>query len=278
MVPNNDGPSLEKQVEILKQQLAQAQNLTALGELVSTTTHEFNNVLMTIINYAKYGLRHQDRASREKAFEKILAAGNRAAKITNCVLGVARNRSSGQDATDLIQVVEDTLMLLEREMNKYRIKVEKQYAQVPQVHANGNQIQQILLNLLINARQAMPSGGRLLIKLAYDAENDLVDLVVRDFGCGIPADKLPHIFDPFYSTKNGPDASGKGGTGLGLSMCRDIIEAHHGRIRVDSSPGVGTAITLKIPSVTRAAKNRPAVRAPIGPIGLPISAAPTPVS
>jgi signal transduction histidine kinase len=278
MAPNNDSPSLEQQVEILKQRLAQAQNLTALGELVSTTTHEFNNVLMTIINYAKYGLRHQDRASREKAFEKILAAGNRAAKITNCVLGVARNRACGQDAVDLAQVVEDTLMLLEREMNKYRIKVEKQYTQVPQVYANGNQIQQILLNLMINARQAMPGGGRLLIKLAYDAENDLVDLVVRDFGCGIPADKLPHIFDPFYSTKSGPDASGKGGSGLGLSMCRDIIEAHHGRIRVDSSPGIGTAITLKIPSVTRAAKNRPAPRAPIGPMTLPINTVSAPVS
>ena len=278
MAPNNDSPSLEQQVEILKQRLAQAQNLTALGELASTTTHEFNNVLMTIINYAKYGLRHQDRASREKAFEKILAAGNRAAKITNCVLGVARNRSSGQDAVDLAQVVEDTLMLLEREMNKYRIKVEKQYAEVPQVYANGNQIQQILLNLMINARQAMPGGDRLLIKLAYDAENDLVDLVVRDFGCGIPADKLPHIFDPFYSTKSGPDASGKGGSGLGLSMCREIIEAHHGRIRVDSSPGVGTAITLKIPSVTRAAKNRPAPRAAIGPMTLPINTVSAPVS
>ncbi len=278
MASNNESLSLEKQVEILKQQLAQAQNLTALGELVSTTTHEFNNVLMTIINYAKYGLRHQDKASREKAFEKILTASNRAAKITNGVLGVARNRSTGQDATDLAKVIEDSLVLLEREMNKYRIKVETQLNKVPEAYVNGNQIQQVMLNLLINARQAMPTGGRLQIKLSYDQANDMVELMVRDFGCGIPADKLPHIFDPFYSTKSGPDASGKGGTGLGLSMCHDIIESHHGRIRVDSSPGVGTAFTLKLPTVTKAAARRALPRAPLGPMAtIPMSSCNTPV-
>jgi two-component system, NtrC family, sensor kinase len=271
MAPNHESLPLEKQVEFLKQQLAQAQTLTALGELVSTTTHEFNNVLMTIINYAKYGMRHQDKASRDKAFEKILSAGNRAAKITNGVLGVARNRSTGQDATDLVKVIEDSLVLLEREMNKYCIKVDKQYGDIPEAYVNGNQIQQVLLNLLINARQAMPSGGRLVIRLSYDQATDMVELMVRDFGSGIPAEKLKHIFDRFYSTKSGPDASGKGGTGLGLSMCRDIIEAHHGRIRVDSSPGVGTAFTLKLPTVTKAAARRTAPRAPISPPTIPIA-------
>lgn len=271
MTSNSESLPLEKQVEILKQQLAQAQNLTALGELVSTTTHEFNNVLMTIINYAKYGLRHQDKASREKAFEKILTASSRATKITNGVLGVARNRSTGQDATDLGKVIEDSLVLLEREMNKYRIKVETQLNKVPEAYVNGNQIQQVMLNLLINARQAMPTGGRLLIKLSYDQATDMVELMVRDFGCGIPVDKLPHIFDPFFTTKNGPDASGKGGTGLGLAMCRDIIEAHHGRIRVDSTPGVGTAFTLKLPTVTKAAARRSGARAPLGMPTIPIT-------
>ncbi|MHB8898212.1 MAG: sensor histidine kinase [Thermoguttaceae bacterium] len=278
MTSTSESLPLEKQVEFLKQQLAHAQNLTALGELVSTTTHEFNNVLMTIINYAKYGLRHQDKASREKAFEKILTASTRATKITNGVLGVARNRSTGQDATDLAKVVEDALVLLEREMNKYRIKVETQFNAVPEAYVNGNQIQQVLLNLLINARQAMPTGGRLVLKLSYDQATDMVDLMIRDFGCGIPADVLPRIFDPFYSTKNGPDASGKGGTGLGLSMCRDIIEAHHGRIRVDSTPGVGTAFTLKLPTVTKAAARRTPSRPPLGPATIPMSACSPPLA
>ena len=232
---------------MLKQQLAQAQRLTALGELVSTTTHEFNNVLMTIINYAKIGLRHKDDANRDKCFEKILSAGNRAAKITNGILGIARNRSAGQEPTDLTQLIDDTLLLLERELNKYRIAVDKHFQPIPPALVNGNQIQQVLLNLLINARQAMPSGGRVTIKLLHDAAGDMIDLVIRDYGCGIPPEKLPHIFEPFYTTKKGPDASGKGGTGLGLSLCRDIVEAHHGRIRVDSTPGKGTAFTLKLP-------------------------------
>jgi signal transduction histidine kinase len=258
-----DSPSLEEQNEILKEQLRQSQKLTALGELVSTTTHEFNNVLMTIINYAKMGLRHTDDATRKKAFEKILAAGMRANKITNTVLGMARNRSTGQESTDLRALVDDTLTLLEREMNKYRIKIDKQFHPIPEAHVNGNQIQQVLLNLLINARQAMPSGGRLILKLLHDPESDTVDLVVRDFGCGIPADKLPHIFDSFYTTKKGPDSSGKGGTGLGLSMCKDIIEAHQGRIRVDSTIGKGTAFTLKLPTARKDTARRPPLAVPL---------------
>lgn len=258
MSTGNDVASLEQEIALLKQQLAQMQKLTALGELVSTTTHEFNNVLMTIINYAKLGLRHKDSATREKSFEKILSAANRAAKITNGVLGMARNRSASQEPTDLTQIVEDTLILLERELNKYRVTVEKHFQPIPQAIVCGNQIQQVLLNLLINARQAMPSGGRVIIRLGYDAESNTVDLVVRDYGCGIPADKLPRIFEAFYTTKTGPDASGKGGTGLGLSLCKDIIEAHHGRIRVDSTPGKGTAFTLKLPAAPVTATVPPA--------------------
>jgi signal transduction histidine kinase len=243
----DDEAALREQVEQLKQQLAHAQRLTALGELVSTTTHEFNNVLMTIINYAKLGLRHKDPATHQKAFDKILQAGNRAARITNGILGFARNRTGSPEPTDMVKLVDDTLLLLEREMSKYRIAVERQIDDVPRARANPNQIQQVLVNLLINARQAMPQGGRVLVRLGHDRENDTVDLVVRDTGGGIPQESLPRIFEPFFTTKRGPDASGKGGTGLGLSACRDIVEAHHGRIRVESSVGKGTAFTIKLP-------------------------------
>jgi two-component system, NtrC family, sensor kinase len=240
-------PSLEQQLAILREQLAQAQKLTALGELVSTTTHEFNNVLMTIINYAKMGMRHKDGPTRDKSFEKILAASQRAAQITNGILAFARNRSTSLEPTDLRKLIDDSLLLLEREMNKYRVRVEKQFDDVPHAVANGNQIQQVLMNLLINARQAMPNGGTLVVRLAHDAANQTVDLIVRDSGCGMAPETLRRIFDPFFSTKSGPDASGKGGTGLGLSMCRDIIEAHHGRIRVESTLGKGTMFTIKLP-------------------------------
>jgi two-component system, NtrC family, sensor kinase len=244
-------PSLEEQVAILKEQLYQAQKLTALGELVSTTTHEFNNVLTTIINYAKMGTRHNDQATRDKAFEKILAAGQRAAKITHGILGFARNRPQGFEPTDMVKLIEDSLLLLERELNKYHVVVERQFQPAPPAMVNANQIQQVVINLLVNSRQAMSGGGRLWIRLCHDAAGDTVDLTIRDTGSGIAAEKLPRIFDRYFTTKSGPDASGKGGTGLGLSFCRDVIEAHHGRIRVESALGKGTAITLKLPAARK---------------------------
>jgi signal transduction histidine kinase len=266
---STDRPSLEEQVRILTQQLQHAEKLTSLGELVSTTTHEFNNVLMTIINYAKMGLRCRDDATRDKALEKILAASEKAARITNSILGVARNRSDGFEPTDLAQLIDESLVLLEREMNKYRIQVEKEIGPAPEALVNANQIQQILLNLLINSRQAMPHGGRLMIKLSHDPESNMVVLVVRDHGTGIPADRLPQIFDPFFSTKEGPDETGKGGTGLGLASCRNIVEAHRGRIRVQSTVGKGTAFTIMLPVANGSAAPPPGT-----PLGVPTDAAP----
>jgi signal transduction histidine kinase len=254
----------DEELAHLRSQLYHAQRLTALGELLGTTTHEFNNVLMTIINYAKMGLRHRDAATRDKAFEKILAAGTRAAKITNTVLALARNRTAALEPTDLGRLIQDALLLLERELNKYRVKVEAQLAAVPPVLANGNQLQQVLLNLLVNARQAMPQGGQVTIRLAYDAGAQMVELMIRDTGTGIPADQLPRIFDRYYTTKAGPDSSGRGGTGLGLALCREVIEAHRGRIRVESAVGVGTAFLLRLPAARLEPQPAPSLPQPAG--------------
>jgi len=256
---------LRRECAELREQLQHAQRLIAVGELVSTTTHEFNNVLMTIINYAKLGLRHKDQATRDRAFDKILAASNRAAKITNGVLGIARNRTESFAPVELPKLIEDALVLMEREMNKYRVTVETRFEPAPEALCRPSQIQQVLLNLLTNARQAMPQGGRLSIRVAHDAEHHMVDLVVRDNGRGIPEHVLPRIFDRFFSTKSGPDATGKGGAGLGLSACRDIVEEHHGRIRVESTVGKGTAFTIKLPAAPHPAP-KTAARPAVGPL------------
>ncbi len=125
----------------------------------------------------------------------------------------------------------------------------------------------MLLNLLTNARQAMPRGGHIIIRIAPDAAAGTVDLTVRDNGSGIPPEILPRIFDRYFSTKQGPDASGKGGTGVGLAACREIIEAHQGKIRVESSVGVGTAFILKLPVAN--AGTAPSTPAPLPKLGIP---------
>jgi len=253
MTQSQDIHELNCRIELLEEQLMQAQRLTVIGELTSTATHEFNNILTTIINYAKLGLRNKSEESRTKALDKILTAANTAAKITNTVLAGAKNRKRGFEPTNFAALVQDALLLLEKEMNKYRIMVEKSFPdKLPEIMADGNQILQVILNLLINARQAMPQGGRLILKMNYDEENEMIDFIVRDFGCGIPQEQLPRIFEPFYTTKSGPDGSGKGGTGLGLASCKTIIEQHQGLIRVESTEGKGTAFTIKLPTIIRA--------------------------
>ncbi len=252
----SEADQLKGEIEFLKAQLSDAQKKIALGELVGTTTHEFNNVLMTIINYAKMGLRYEDAAMKEKAFTKILAGGERAAQITNSVLAMARNRSETFEMSSIKSLIEESLVLLEREMRKYRIDVELDLQDVPDAMVVGNQIQQVLLNLMINARQAMPDGGRLLIQLKHDEATRTNDIVVRDYGIGISQEKLRKIFDPYFTTKSGPDATGKGGTGLGLAACKNIVDSHGGKIRVESSVGVGTCFTIKLP-ISRAKPKPP---------------------
>jgi signal transduction histidine kinase len=258
----------ERRLQLLEEELRHARRMAALGELASTTTHEFNNILTTILNYAKLGLRHKDEASRDKALSKILAAAERAEKITNGVLGLARNRGPDRAPTDLARLINSSLVLLEREMQKYRIQIEMQVEPAPPALVCGNEIQQVLLNLLTNARQAMPRGGRIVIRIAPDTAAGTVDLTVRDTGSGIPAEVLPRIFDRYFSTKSAPDATGKGGTGVGLAMCREIIEAHQGKIRVESTVGVGTAFTIKLPVAHEVAG---AAALPIVKLGIPTS-------
>ena len=231
----------------LRQQLLQAQKLSSVGALASSVAHEFNNILTTIINYARLALRNpQDETTRTQALEKILKGSQRAAVIINSMLGFARNNSTQRERTDIVALVEETLVLTEKDLSKHRIHVEKKYHGRPFASVVPAQIEQVLLNLIINARQAMPRGGHLRIDVRENPRTQMVELRVADTGCGIPPDQLRLIFEPFYTTKE-PDAHGHGGTGLGLSVCRQIIEQHHGRIRVESLVGRGSTFTVKLP-------------------------------
>jgi len=237
-----------RSVEITKFDLERLQTLATLGELTGTATHEFNNILMTIMNYAKSAIRDRSDANRDKALSKILDASQRAAKITSTILAQARNRQDSLMPTDLGAIISDTLELLSREMRKYKVTIETSIdPATPPALLSGNQIQRVLINLLVNARQAMPDGGAIAVSLVPDLAASQVVLTVRDSGMGIPREQLPQIFDSFYSTKSGPDETGKGGTGLGLASCKEIIDAHNGRIRVESTVGRGTAFIIRLP-------------------------------
>jgi signal transduction histidine kinase len=242
-----DVMSSGSEADLLRQQLLQAQKLSSVGALASSVAHEFNNILTTIMNYAKLGLKPTtDEASRLQALEKILKGTQRAATVVNSMLGFARANANTRLDTDLVSLVEEVLVLAEKDLMKHRIHVEKRYQGRPRAYVVPSQIEQILLNLVINARQAMPRGGTLRLEVREAAEPGLVELRVGDTGQGIPPERLRMIFEPFYTTKE-PDESGHGGTGLGLSVCRQIVEQHHGRIRVESLVGKGSTFTVKLP-------------------------------
>ena len=131
-------------------------------------------------------------------------------------------------------------------MRESRIDVDCDLQDVPMAIANANQSNKSAVES-DDRDTAMSNGGTLLIRLSHDQQTSTVDLFVRDNGCGIPQQQLPRIFDSFFTTKDGPDQSGKGGTGLGLSACRTIVEQHGGRMRVESTVGKGTAFTIKLP-------------------------------
>lgn len=243
---NSEIERLSAVIEDLQKNLIQAQKMSSVGALASSITHEFNNILTTVINYAKMGLRHKDTATREKAFQKILTAGQRAAKITCGMLSYSRQSGSRQEATDVARLVQDVLVLVEKDLQMHRVRWQADYLGHPEAKLNAGQIQQVLINLIVNARQAMDEGGQLYITVRSNTEEGWAEVSVRDTGGGIPADKLHDIFKPFFTTKVA-DEQGQGGTGLGLSLCKDIIEAHQGRIRVESAIGKGTTFTLKFP-------------------------------
>jgi signal transduction histidine kinase len=235
------------EADLLRQQLLQAQKMSSVGTLASSVTHEFNNVLTTIINYAKLGLKADNETDRKAALDKVLKAGQRAATITSSMLGFARKNSTGRELTDVVSLVDEVLTLCEKDLKQHRITIEKHFQGRPKAPVVPGQIEQIFLNLVINARQAMHNGGILRVDVYVNPQSKFVEVKFADTGCGIASEKLRMVFEPFYTTKR-PDEGGSGGTGLGLSVCRQIIEQHQGRIRVESLPGKGTIFTVKLPT------------------------------
>jgi signal transduction histidine kinase len=239
---------LSAELAALRRQVVALQRVSSLGVLAGSVCHELNNALTPVLSYAKLGLRNPDPAFRVRAFEKILDGAQRASTITGGVLGLARPRADRRSATDLSRLTQEVLNLLNKDLSKARVQVDYHSEGSPHARIIPAQIQQVLLNLIINARQAMPGGGTVKVRVQLDPTGQQAELSIGDTGTGIAPDDLRRIFDPFFTTKLGPDETGMGGTGLGLSVCRDIVESHRGRLRAESRPNQGTTFTLILPA------------------------------
>ena len=241
------GPTWEE-VEALRRQVVELQRVSSLGVLAGGICHELNNALTPVLNYAKLGLRNPDPDFHRRAFERILDGAERAAAITGGVLGLARPRADRRSAVDVARLVEEVLLLVGKDLSKHRVRVDLRLEGRPFARVNPAQVQQVLLNLIINARQAMGEGGTVKVRVGTDPAGRLAEISIADTGTGIAPADLRRIFEPFFTTKTGPDSTGLGGTGLGLSVCREIVEAHRGRLRAESHLGEGTTFTLRLPS------------------------------
>ncbi|HXZ19659.1 MAG TPA: ATP-binding protein, partial [Candidatus Acidoferrales bacterium] len=230
----------------LEQQLLQTEKLTSLGLLAAGVAHEVNTPLAVISNYIQMLARQlPGDDSRQKIIEKIVKQTFRASEIVNNLLNFSRTGASAFSAVNLNEVIEETLTLMAHPFRSGQISVIKSFdEQLPAVNGSGNRLQQVFLNLFLNARDAMPSGGMLEVRTS--SQNGSVQVEVTDTGVGIPNDILRRIFDPFFTTK----ATGRG-TGLGLSVTYGIVQEHKGRIDVRSTPGKGTSFHLEFPVMTQ---------------------------
>lgn len=242
----------EKETERLQAQVIQTEKLAALGELVAGVAHEINNPLAAISGNAQLMEFHDDPQVREDG-RTIRRMADRATRIVRSLLTFARCHSTERRPASLATLVEATLEVCAHKVRKAGVELELRFeSHGPEVLVNDNQIQQIILNLVNNAEHALrrKEGPReIVISTAVRkcAQEDVswATISVADNGCGIPEDIRSRIFDPFFTTKDVGE-----GTGLGLSVCHGIAEAHGGRLSVSSTLGAGTTFTLSLPLFT----------------------------
>jgi signal transduction histidine kinase len=236
----------EDQSRDLHHQLLQAEKLAALGQTVSGVAHELNNPLATILSWAERLSESPGDDKTRRGLEVILKEAERAARIVRNLLTFARKRQSTRMMVDVNEIVRETLVLRAYEQRVHNLAVTSSLGSaIPQVFADGHQVKQILLNLIINAEQAMLSTkghGTLSVRTWHDRDRDSVVLEVNDDGPGISEEMQAKIFDPFFTTKE----VGKG-TGLGLSVAYAIVQEHGGRIWVSSDTGHGASFFVELP-------------------------------
>lgn len=241
--------SEQQENSALKSQVSQLQALANIGTATCMIAHEVNNLLTPLGNYAALALSNpDDKLLIEKALQKAVRISERASKIMESLLAVADGKVHEKKETPLIILVEEVFNCLCRDFAKDKITVNLKVPENLTVWAVPVQIQQVLMNLVLNAREAMlPAGGILTIE-AWDTA-DAVNIKVTDTGCGIERDRLEKTFEPFFTTKKDEKSSSQNlSAGLGLAFCKQIVDAHCGCIAVESKPDEGSIFKVTLPT------------------------------
>jgi PAS domain S-box-containing protein len=230
----------------LEAQLSQADKLSSIGLLAAGVAHEVNTPLAVISSYTQM-LAKQLQGDPQKSglLEKITRQTFRASEIVNNLLNFSRTSGTEIGDVDVNKVIADTLALLEHQFKVARVEVQNQLSpKLSPIQGNPGRLQQVFLNLFLNAKDAMPGGGTLRVATM---NGDSISVSVSDTGSGIAPENIQRIYDPFFTTKNTPGEGQSRGTGLGLSVTYGIIQEHAGKIKVESHPGAGTTFTLDFP-------------------------------
>jgi two-component system NtrC family sensor kinase len=235
---------MAQELEAREEQVIHSRKIASLGTLVSGIAHELNNPINNIVLTADVlsGPRKVAREEREALIQDILNQGLRASDIVKNLLEFSRTETSAYKELDLSEVLRETIHIAENHIMLSKVKLRLQIPdELPPVNGNRQGLQQVFLNLITNAVQAMPDGGDLTIRAELE-DGDKIKIDVRDNGTGIAKEHLPHIFDPFFTTKDVGQ-----GTGLGLSVSFGIIKKHGGQISVKSKLGEGTSFSVILP-------------------------------
>ncbi|MBI2816818.1 MAG: PAS domain-containing protein [Acidobacteria bacterium] len=230
----------------LEAQLTQAEKLSSIGLLAAGVAHEVNTPLTVISTQAQMMAKQLPPGDKnQKMMEKIISQTFRASQIVNSLLNFSRTKGSAFAPVDINKIVSETLLLLDHQFKAARIQVESSLdPSLPTVSGNSDKLQQVFLNMFLNAKDAMPDGG--CLRVSTWAVNAHIEIEISDNGVGIPPEHLQRIYDPFFTTK----ASGRG-TGLGLAVTYGIVHEHAGKIHVESLPGLGTRFRLEFPAMAK---------------------------
>lgn len=240
---------LFRTVQESQAELVQSSKLAAVGTFAAGIAHEFNNLLAGMLGYAQLGLATDESDTKNESLKVVVDTCKRGKSITSSLLTFSRRQAPRRELADLCEAVEGTLTLMEIELKKFNIVVERMINPVPLTICDAGQISQVFLNLLTNARDAMkPDGGTLIVTL--DNDDKTIILAVRDTGSGIPDAIRDKIFEPFVTTKGALGGSATPGTGLGLSVSYGIVQSHGGTFEVASEIGKGTTMTMRLPILT----------------------------